>query len=69
MGSVFHKGKWVKRYGLTCGYWSNSATKLDRHVVAHVADLGHADDLYDVASNQYRGEKLHQCRRDGVESS
>ena len=54
------------RYGLTCGYWTNRPSKLDRHVLAH-AQAGKADDLYDLTDTQYAGEKLHQCR-EGVTS-
>lgn len=64
MGSTFHKGKWVTRYGLTCGFWSNSGYRLDDHVMAHVRE-GKADELYDLMASQYQGEKLNQCK-DGV---
>lgn len=64
MGSTFHRGKWVERYGLTCGFWTNRASKLDQHVLAHVA--AKKGDVFDMFASQYGGEKLHQCR-DGVQ--
>lgn len=60
MGSVFHKGKWVERYGLTCGYWSNRASKVDAHVMAEHRN----DAVYDLCtchSPGYEGQPLHKC--------
>jgi hypothetical protein len=49
------------RHGLTCGFWSNTPSAIDRHVVMHHDRGDDTDELYDLADDQWRGEKLGKC--------
>ena len=50
-----------KRYGLSCGFWSNRPGRIDRHVWAHL-QVNPITEVFDVFDEDYQGEKLHQCK-------
>ena len=60
MGYGDRGGKTVVRYGLSCGYWTNRPTQVDKHVWAHL-NVNPDDEIFDVFDEHYKGEKLHRC--------
>lgn len=50
----------IKRYGLSCGYWTNVESKINKHILE--CHFGTDDpEIYVLDAEQYQGEKLHQC--------
>jgi hypothetical protein len=52
--------KLPKRYGLTCGFWTDDNSKITKHLLQF--HFGTDDpDIYDLAADQWQGEPLHKC--------
>jgi hypothetical protein len=46
-----------KKYGLTCGYWSNVAKNVDRHILRHHLGGSPMEEVYDLCDEQYDEDK------------